>query len=304
MSLNIVLLEMKPTQPRLGVLQIVISPDTQTEKAREEVKALLAHFVGLTEKEGLPISDTIRCLFDYYEKTPEERISAREIVSKANIGYGIDTHMHVFHKLEEPKRKKKNQSKPSIDSLIKFNNIVGYICFCDDFSLHNPVIYVGDRFIIKEHNSNGFFRTMVRNLMDSQNARVPLFKTDIRTHNAEDLILFISLGFEFVRPYGTEDITAKGAQQLSNAFIEDVKGKEKEEDYNISSLTDTYRALFDDKFKIFHMARITPACHACKKSDNITFQQCSRCRSVFYCSPECAKSAWSTHKIVCNGNRI
>ncbi len=38
-------------------------------------------------------------------------------------------------------------------------------------------------------------------------------------------------------------------------------------------------------------------CNVCKKNGKIKL--CSRCKKVRYCSPECQKSDWPTHKTVC-----
>lgn len=40
------------------------------------------------------------------------------------------------------------------------------------------------------------------------------------------------------------------------------------------------------------------ACATCKKS-SVPLQKCSRCKSVAYCSVQCQKQAWGTHKLTC-----
>ena len=42
----------------------------------------------------------------------------------------------------------------------------------------------------------------------------------------------------------------------------------------------------------------TTTCRVCQKP-NAT-KRCSRCNIVWYCSPECQKKDWKTHKPVCN----
>lgn len=39
-------------------------------------------------------------------------------------------------------------------------------------------------------------------------------------------------------------------------------------------------------------------CH--KAGDQSTLSVCSRCRKVFYCSKECQRAHWGTHKTTCN----
>lgn len=280
------------TKPRVGIMGITLCPDTMSEEARREAMALFIYFRDLAVKEGVQTSDTIDCLYDYFAKTQEGRAASREKIARANLGYGIDTHIHILYKLDDHKPRK------SLSSLIQFESIVGYVCFYDDGNLHNPVIYIGDRFVIREYDSNGFFRSVVNNLMASNKLRVPLYKTDIRTDTADDIRLYVSLGFNFVRPYNTQEITIKEAHVLSKAFISTV-----EKEINLDVLMYTYPQLLDTKYKIFQMILVSNCCHTCNKID-VAFQTCTRCQSVNYCSPECHKKAWSTHKKVCTPTRI
>lgn len=43
-------------------------------------------------------------------------------------------------------------------------------------------------------------------------------------------------------------------------------------------------------------------CNKCKKID-MSMQRCSACKMVRYCSPECQRSDWSTHKPYCLQHR-
>ena len=43
-------------------------------------------------------------------------------------------------------------------------------------------------------------------------------------------------------------------------------------------------------------------CHSCKKTEKaegVALSMCSRCRAVRYCSPQCIRADWATHKQVC-----
>ncbi|KAJ7484126.1 hypothetical protein FB451DRAFT_1231594 [Mycena latifolia] len=41
------------------------------------------------------------------------------------------------------------------------------------------------------------------------------------------------------------------------------------------------------------------ACYKCFKDENVTLSRCSVCLRVVYCSPECQKLDWTTHKRMC-----
>ena len=46
------------------------------------------------------------------------------------------------------------------------------------------------------------------------------------------------------------------------------------------------------------------ACAACEKSGgDIKFKMCSACKKVWYCSKECQRSDWKTHKVKCKKAR-
>ncbi|KAJ6626158.1 hypothetical protein B0H10DRAFT_547327 [Mycena sp. CBHHK59/15] len=47
-------------------------------------------------------------------------------------------------------------------------------------------------------------------------------------------------------------------------------------------------------------ASIGQACYKCLKEENTTLSKCSRCLRVAYCSPECQRADWPTHKSVCS----
>jgi ankyrin repeat protein len=47
-----------------------------------------------------------------------------------------------------------------------------------------------------------------------------------------------------------------------------------------------------------HIAQTIRTCTSCKKQDK-AFKACGRCEQVFYCSAECQKDDWKTHKVSC-----
>lgn len=55
-------------------------------------------------------------------------------------------------------------------------------------------------------------------------------------------------------------------------------------------------ALVDNENKIIKIGFV----YFCGKI--ISFKKCSRCKEVFYCSKECQKCDWKTHKLQCNKN--
>ncbi|KAE8423524.1 hypothetical protein BDV36DRAFT_242754 [Aspergillus pseudocaelatus] len=51
-------------------------------------------------------------------------------------------------------------------------------------------------------------------------------------------------------------------------------------------------------------ASVTAACKFCakKSSNNITLKTCAKCKAQWYCSRECQKADWKTHKKTCGKN--
>ena len=276
---------------RVGILSFQLTPDTQSEEARKETQTLLAHFDSLCRKEGKSgASETIQTLNDYYTRSVEARQTIREKIAAVNLGYNLDTHMHVFYEIGETS---------VVDTSVQYNAIVGYITYYDDGQGHNPVIYIGDRYVTEKFRSKGFFRGVIQNLMASHETRSPLFKTDILTCTRADIDLFVSLGFSFVRPYGTTTLTREEASELSTALIKEVK----ETSLSIDTLVERYKSLLHPQSELFQMIYVKPLCHSCL-SKNESLLRCIRCQTAYYCTPVCQRKDWSTHKTVCCATRI
>ena len=62
-----------------------------------------------------------------------------------------------------------------------------------------------------------------------------------------------------------------------------------------SNKTFTLMTVLVDRLKEYLKPKIDLCSKCCKEGTNV----CSRCRTVYYCSPECQKSHWKTHKLVC-----
>lgn len=296
------------TTPRIGILGFPLSPDSQSEEANKETIDLFVHINELCKKDGdQGASDTIQCLYDYYRKSPEDRLIARQKIDDANIGYNMDTHMHIFYLMKErPVEKEIDPDLGEIDiHSICYNDIIGYLCYYDDGKPFNPVIVIGDRFVTRAYQSIGFYRSVIKNLMASQEERLPLFKTDILTHTMDDLNLFVSLNFVFTLPPADDTDTPC---LLSHTEV-DTMGKALSDEVNEGKVDDTtilierYSPLVDKEYHLFQMIYILPYCHSCRKRD-CTLKQCHRCQSVVYCSPECQKKAWPEHKLVCSIDRV
>jgi hypothetical protein len=57
----------------------------------------------------------------------------------------------------------------------------------------------------------------------------------------------------------------------------------------------TYEIIYDSKYKNPNL------CFVCKKDEkDFKLFQCSVCKSVKYCSQECQKLDWKSHKIICS----
>lgn len=287
--------------PRIAIMKIDLTPDTQSTEAQDEILTLLTYLDSLQKKEA-PIyqSSSLYCLYDYYKKSVEERATLRLKIEEANIGHNIANHMHLFYKITEAKSLI-DQETLSVGS-IDLDSIIGYISYYDDGSPYNPVIYIEDRFVISEFRSKGFYRSVLYNLIGSYNNRVPLFRTDILTESRDDIDLFVSLGFIFVAPHTIDPISYKDTIKLSNELIKEVK----ETDKKIESLIEDYKSLLHPEFKVFLMVLIKNVCHSClsPSTEQKKLSTCVRCRSVFYCSPECQKKAWYQHKKVCSVTRL
>lgn len=294
---------MSEEESGVGIIAISLSPDTQSEEAQNEVKRLLRHLDELQRKEeGTDEPSTTLCvLFDYYSKTPEMRALAQMKIREAKLGYGVDTHAHIIYRITASDLQNKEMTLGQTD----YENIIGYQFYYDDGNAYNPIIVIGERYVIKEFRKNGFFRGVLSNLMASLEKRVPFFKTEILTyeeaHNG-DMKLFVSLGFVFVRPHLSEDITVKEARNLSCQLI---RRLEEEKDVSVKELVDAFPQLIDKKYVQFLMVHIPDACQVCKKKkkeDDAPLDICSRCLSVFYCSSTCQSKAWPIHKLVCKSN--
>lgn len=282
---------------KVSIIEITLTPESQSEEAQQEVRILLDHFAALQTKETGRVSETITILRDYYALSPELRLTARNKVEGANLGYGIDTHMHVIHKVSYTDIKEGKNLATT-----RYENIVGYVAYYDDGNAHNPVIFIGDRYVTTEYNDKGFFRGVLRNTMASLQSRMPLYKTDILINSMDDIRLFVSLNFFFLRPHNTQEVSITEARELSDSMIERVRNTESES-LCVTTLVDEYPKLFDETYKLFLMARITPYCHTCAKSD-VPLSRCTGCHSVVYCSTDCQRKARRTHKKVCTLTRL
>lgn len=58
-------------------------------------------------------------------------------------------------------------------------------------------------------------------------------------------------------------------------------------------------ALHGDTSNVPEKRTVCMACGKIQESLAVKFKQCGRCRIARYCSPECQKNAWTSHKSMC-----
>lgn len=289
------------TTPRIGILSFGIALDNQSEEATKEVLALFTHLESLLQKEGETgeNNSTLRVLHNYCTKSADVRKEIRAKMAATMKGCYIDTHMHVFYQLNDTNEQVSIKQVGSI-AQIRYDSIVGYTTYYDDNKEYNPIIYIGELYVIPKYRTKGFFRGVLQNLMASLEKRIPLYKTDILTYSRDDIELFVSLGFTFIRPHLSETVTIKEASALSPSLIKDVN----ETTLPIETLMERYKPLVHPDSHLFQMMYLAPFCQTCGGPGKPALLRCNRCHTVDYCTPECQKKAWSKHKTVCTATRI
>ncbi|TPX67874.1 hypothetical protein SpCBS45565_g03449 [Spizellomyces sp. 'palustris'] len=92
------------------------------------------------------------------------------------------------------------------------------------------------------------------------------------------------------------DVKVGAAEQLSSEIEEYAKKRQEE---TVKQSAAQKPANLDENGKPVFISAPKRGCFVCKNEIEGKASQCSACKAIIYCSPECAKKDWTTHKQAC-----
>jgi GNAT superfamily N-acetyltransferase len=306
------------TDTRYALITIALDNHNVDTQSKEEVIQLMCQLLNII---GVPTDSVekiqlryVNTIINYYMLDREGRLEVDRRMKQASPLLGMDTRMCIIYRMSE------GMNEFAVDKSIH-KDILGFMSYChNDMTQKTHSLYLNHIFIKKGHRRQGLASRLINALQSSfcdpvslksplmhpVNAPLPLIIVKAPMYQ-DSLQLFFSCGFEVSR-------VDKGTISLDElvSIQRDVKElvfNDRPADFfflpNHESLMAHEMSLDRNMKHSLRMIYIMECCYSCKATTTPTeLQLCNRCRSVRYCSAECQKKDWGSHRLVCTPTRI
>lgn len=305
---------MNEQDQRFGLITIGLDKISDHEKSlnnRREVMTLLRYTSSIVNPQTSLLESSqlhyLTTLMSYYGFTGIDKVLFDAKLKEVNPLAVMDNRICIIYRIGE-------------DNAIEFNetkDIVGFMGYYYDETCISQILQINQIYVKKEYRRQGLATRLINALQSSLQSKnktsfihkhttQPIIRVQVPLQ-MEALKLFYGCGFKVGRLHSflafdkwqtiqreIHDCITRNA--LFNLYTNPRYGPYRQEDVFLAgkfvrvSLTMVY---------------IPECCHYCRKGgDEVNLNQCAKCKSVYYCSTECAKNDMKCHKLACYYGRV